>query len=155
MKKKVLIADDNSANQYLLKSLLESEGLEVILAENGKDALDKAHADPPDLIVSDILMPVMDGYALCRQWKSDNALKHIPLVFYTATYTGSQNEAFALSLGAERFIIKPQEPDLLMNILKELLEEGYVVKQIATRPLEEEMEVFRQYNEIQIGRAHV
>jgi PAS domain S-box-containing protein len=146
--KKVLIVDDNSANLYLLKSLLEGEGLEVIAAENGQVALDKAHADPPDLIVADILMPVMDGYNLCRQWKSDDILKHIPFVFYTATYTGTKNEDFALSLGADRFILKPQEPDILMNILEEILEENYVAKQVVTKPLEEEMEFFRQYNEI-------
>jgi PAS domain S-box-containing protein len=90
----------------------------------------------------------MDGYNLCRQWKSDDTLKHIPFVFYTATYTGSKNEEFALSLGADRFIIKPQEPDILMNILKEVLAKNYVVKQVAAKPLEEEMEFFRQYNEI-------
>ncbi len=148
IKKKVLIVDDNSTNLYMLESLLKGYGLEVISAENGKEALEKARADPPDLIVSDILMPVMDGYALCRQWKSDDTLKHIPFVFYTATYTGSKNEDFALSLGADRFILKPQEPDILMNILKEVLEENYVVKQVATKPLGEEMEFFRQYNEI-------
>jgi PAS domain S-box-containing protein len=146
--KKVLIVDDDSTNLYLLKSLLEEEGFDVIAAENGKEALDRAHAHPPDLIVTDILMPVMDGYNLCRQWKSDDQLKHIPFVFYTATYTGSKNEDFALSLGADRFILKPQEPEALMNILKEVLEENYVIKQVATKPLEEEMEFFRQYNEI-------
>ena len=77
-----------------------------------KEALDKAYADPPDLIVSDILMPVMDGYALCRQWKSDDQLKHIPLVFYTATYTEHRDEVFALKLGADRFVLKPQGPHL-------------------------------------------
>ncbi|MCX5830662.1 MAG: PAS domain S-box protein [Deltaproteobacteria bacterium] len=148
MKKTILIVDDDSTNLYMLETLLKGYGFEVISAENGKDALDKAILNPPDLIVTDILMPVMDGYALCRRWKSDDTLKHIPLVFYTATYTGSKNEDFALSLGAERFIIKPQEPDILMSILKEVLEENYVVKQVATKPLEEEMEVFRQYNEI-------
>jgi PAS domain S-box-containing protein len=148
MNKKVLIVDDNSTNLYMLETLLKGYGFEVISAENGEDALDKAFLNPPDLIVTDILMPVMDGYALCRRWKSHDTLKHIPLVFYTATYTGSKNEDFALSLGAERFIIKPQEPDILMNILKEVLEENYVVKQVATKPLEEEMEFFRQYNEI-------
>ena len=145
--KKVLIVDDNSANRYLLKSLLE-EGFEVTEAENGKEALDKAYADPPDLIVSDILMPVMDGYALCRQWKSDDQLKHIPLVFYTATYTEHRDEVFALKLGADRFVLKPQDPDLLMNILKEVLEEDHVVKQATSKPFGEEMELFRQYNEI-------
>ncbi|MFA5182065.1 MAG: HD domain-containing phosphohydrolase [Syntrophales bacterium] len=146
--KKVLIVDDNSANLYMLETLLKGYGFEVISAENGREALDKARLNPPDLIVTDILMPVMDGYALCREWKSDDALNRIPLVFYTATYTGSKNEDFALSLGAERFIIKPQEPDILINILKEVLEEDYAVKQVAAKPLEEEMEYFRQYNEI-------
>jgi PAS domain S-box-containing protein len=148
MVKKVLIVDDDSTNRYMLETLLKGYGFEVTSAENGEDALDKARLNPPDLVVTDILMPVMDGYALCRRWKSDDALKHIPLVFYTATYTGSKNEDFALSLGADQFILKPQEPDILMNILKEVLEENYVVKQVATKPLEEEMEVFRQYNEI-------
>ena len=128
MKKKILIVDDDSTNLYMLKSLLEGEGFDVTEAKNGQEALDVAHVDPPDLILSDILMPVMDGYALCREWKSDDALKHIPLVFYTATYTEPKDEDFALSLGADRFILKPQEPDILMNILKEVLEENYTVK---------------------------
>jgi PAS domain S-box-containing protein len=148
MAKKVLIVDDNGANLYMLESMLKGYDLEVISAENGQDALDKARLNPPDLVVTDILMPVMDGYALCREWKSDDTLKHIPLVFYTATYTKHKDEAFALSIGAERFILKPQEPDILMNILNEVLEENDVVKQVATKPFEEEMEFFRQYNEI-------
>jgi PAS domain S-box-containing protein len=148
MKKRVLIVDDNNTNLYMLKTLLEGEGLDVTEAKNGQEALDVAHADPPDLILSDILMPVMDGYALCREWKLDDSLKHIPFLFYTATYTGTKNEDFALSLGADRFILKPQEPDILMTMLQEVLEETYVVKQVATKPLEEEMEFFRQYNEI-------
>lgn len=146
--KKVLIVDDNSTNLYMLETLLKGHGIEVILSENGEDALDKARLNPPDLIVTDILMPVMDGYTLCRHWKSDDTLKHIPFVFYTATYTEPKDEDFALSLGAERFIIKPQEPDILMNILKELLEANYVTTQVETKPLEEEIEFFRQYNEI-------
>jgi len=148
MIKKVLIVDDISANLYMLETLLKGYGFEVISAENGKVALDKARLNPPDLIVTDILMPVMDGYALCRQWKSDNKLKHIPLVFYTATYTESKDEKFALSLGADCFILKPQEPDIFMNILKEVLGEKYTARQVVTKPLGEEMEFFKQYNEI-------
>jgi len=148
MKKKVLIVDDVSINLYMLDTLLKGYGFEVTSAENGREALEKARLDLPDLIITDILMPVMDGYALCREWKSDAALKHIPLVFYTATYTELKDEEFALSLGADRFVIKPQEPDKLMTILNEVLEEKYAARQVTIKPLGEEMEFFRRHNEI-------
>jgi PAS domain S-box-containing protein/putative nucleotidyltransferase with HDIG domain len=147
MRKKVLIVDDDSANRYMLESLLEGHGMEVTSAENGEDALNKARLSPPDMIVTDILMPVMDGYTLCRQWKSDDKLKHIPFIFYTATYIDPNDEDFALSLGAERFIIKPQDPKIFMNILKEVLGEKYEEKRVVTYPLGEEMEFFRKHNE--------
>ncbi|MBN2539864.1 MAG: PAS domain S-box protein [Deltaproteobacteria bacterium] len=148
MTKRVLIVDDNSTNLYMLETILKGYGYEVIQAKNGKEALDNAISNPPDMVVTDILMPVMDGYTLCRQWKSDDTLKHIPLVFYTATYTESKNKDFALSLGADLFILKPQEPDILMNMLKEVLEEKDATKKAAFKPLGDEMEFFRQYNEI-------
>ncbi len=145
---RVLIVDDNSTNLYLLDALLRGYGMEVISAENGRDALDKARLDPPDLIVTDILMPVMDGYALCRQWKKEEALKDIPLVFYTATYTDPKDEALAIGLGADRFIVKPQEPDVFMKIIEEVLKEKNHAKPAPEGPLGEEMEFFRQHNEV-------
>jgi two-component system NtrC family sensor kinase len=145
---KILIVDDNSANLYLLETLLKGHGLAVTNARNGRDALDKARLNPPDLIVTDILMPVMDGYALCRELKADGRLRHIPLIFYTATYTETKDEAFALSLGADRFIIKPQEPDILLNLITAVLKEKRRTKKAVVKPLGEEMECFRQYNEI-------
>jgi PAS domain S-box-containing protein len=148
MAKKVLIVDDDGTNLYMLETLLRGHGLEVISAGNGREALEKARTDPPDLVVTDILMPVMDGYALCRRWKSDDVLKGIPLIFYTATYSGPKNEDFALGLGADRFVLKPQEPDIFMNIVKEVLDRGYTARQVAATPFEEELEFFRQYNEI-------
>jgi len=148
MKTRALIVDDNSTSLYMLETLLKGHGFKVTAAANGRDALDKARLDPPDLIVTDILMPVMDGYTLCREWKSDDTLKQIPLVFYTATYTESKDEEFASSLGADRFILKPEEPDILINMLQEVLEENYAARQAGARPLGEEMEFFRQHNAI-------
>lgn len=147
MAEKVLVVDDIETNRYLLESLLRTSGLEVITAQNGQDALDKAHLDPPDLIITDILMPVMDGYTLCRRWKSDEQFKHIPFVFYTATYTDPKDEALAMSLGADRFILKPQEPDILLDTITELLEKNWTSRPSAGKPLGEEMDFFRQYNE--------
>jgi PAS domain S-box-containing protein len=144
--KKILIVDDNSENIYMLGALLKGYGIKVATARNGKEALDAAHADAPDLIISDILMPVMDGYALCKKWKADKRLKKIPFIFYTATYTDPKDEKFALSLGAECFIIKPKEPQELISIVKDFLDKE--AKSVDERPLGSEMEFFRQYNDI-------
>lgn len=74
-------------------------GYRVEEAANGLQAFDRARIEPPDLIISDILMPEMDGFALCRIIKSIETLKHIPFVFYTATYLNQHDEELGLWLG--------------------------------------------------------
>jgi len=151
---KLLIVDDNEQNLYMLRVLLEGHGYEVVSAGDGAEALEKARRDPPDMVISDILMPVMDGFALCREWKKDEGLKAIPFVFYTATYTDPKDEKFALSLGAEWFIVKPQEPDVFMEMLRKVLENYETGRLVAPREpvVEEEAVVFRQYNEALIRK---
>ena len=141
---KLLIVDDNEQNLYMLQVLLEGHGYEVVSAGDGAEALEKARRDPPDVIITDILMPVMDGFTLCREWKRDDRLKEIPFVFYTATYTDPRDEEFALCLGAERFIVKPVEPDVLVGLLQEVIEEHEVGRLVAPRePVEEEAVYFK------------
>lgn len=147
MATRVLIVDDSRVNLYLLESILKACHFEVILARNGKEALAQARLNPPDLIISDILMPVMDGYSLCRACKLDDILKHIPFVFYTATYTEEKDKIFSMALGADRFIIKPQEPQVLVSILLDLLEEKKTTTAPAEKSLSEEMDFLRQHNE--------
>ncbi|MBI9077106.1 MAG: response regulator [Desulfatibacillum sp.] len=118
----LLIVDDNEQNRYFLDALLKGHGFETLSAENGRQALELAAANPPALVITDLLMPEMDGFELCRRWKSDPVLKHIPFVVYTATYTEPQDEKLALSLGADRFLIKPMEPDLIVGVIREMLE---------------------------------
>lgn len=144
---KCLIVDDSAVNLYLLRSILHSKDWDVFEAQNGKIALEIAKSRPLDIIISDILMPVMDGYDLIRQCKSDDHLKTIPFVFYTATYTEARDEKFAMSLGADRFVIKPQEPEVLLDILNGLLEERKKNGIPSPKPFEEEMEFLRQHNE--------
>ncbi|MGA2280637.1 MAG: response regulator [Verrucomicrobiota bacterium] len=119
----ILIVDDNEQNLYQLQVLLSGNGYHVTTATQGVAALDLARQNPPNLIIADILMPVMDGFALCRECKKDKRLKAIPFVFYTATYTDERDREFALSLGAAQFIVKPEEPDAFLAIIRRTIEQ--------------------------------
>ena len=119
----ILIVEDNDESRYLLESLLKGRGYDVISATNGVEALERLKKERFEMIISDILMPNMDGFRLCRKCKSDDTLRKIPFVFYTATYTDKKDEEFALSLGAEKFIVKPVEPDKFLEILEAVIEE--------------------------------
>ena len=116
---KILIVDDNSKNLYMLEVLLKGVGYEVVTAKNGFEALEKLRANRFDGIVSDILMPLMDGFRLIRECKQDAVLRRIPFIFYTATYTEKRDEEFGLSLGAIRYIVKPAEPEELLRQIHE------------------------------------
>lgn len=118
---KILIVDDDSAGLYMLETMLKGYGHEVVAAKNGQIALELARVNPPDLIISDILMPVMDGYKLCQEWKKDIRLKNIPFVFYTATYTDPMDKEYALNLGVDSFVLKPIEPKKFLEIIDEVV----------------------------------
>ncbi|MFZ2656132.1 MAG: response regulator [Victivallales bacterium] len=150
---RILIVDDKEENNYLLRALLQGNGYEVEVASNGSDALLKARKNPPDLIISDILMPVMDGFALCREWRKDERLESIPFVFYTATYTDERDEKFALGIGADRFIVKPQEPDVFMEIIRKTARQSANQSTAQAKPPEADESVYlKQYNETLIRK---
>ena len=153
----ILIVDDNEPNLYQLQVLLSGNGYQVVSAANGAEALTKARQNPPDLVVSDILMPVMDGFALCREWKKDERLRQIPFVFYTATYTDEHDREFALSLGAERFLVKPVETKAFMRTILEVIQQVQRPPAAPTRvpieaPQQEEVGYLKQYNEVLIRK---
>ncbi len=116
----VLIVDDKEENLYYLEALLTGHGCTVASARHGAEALVMARQNLPDLVISDLLMPVMDGYTLLRYWKADARLKHIPFIVYTATYTEAEDERLALSMGADAFILKPAEPEDFLVRLREV-----------------------------------
>ena len=118
---RILSADDKPENLYMLEALLRGHGHTVDSVSNGLDALTLAERGVYDLIISDILMPRMDGFQFCRELKKDDRLRHIPFIFYTATYTDPRDASLALSLGADRFLIKPLEPDAFIREIGEVI----------------------------------
>lgn len=119
---RILIAEDNEDSLVLLKAIPEGRGYEVLNADNGRAALALALAAPPDLVVSDVLMPEMDGYGLCRAMQQEPALRGVPFFFYTATYTDPKDKAYAISLGAKGFFLKPEENARVLDAIAAALE---------------------------------
>jgi PAS domain S-box-containing protein len=118
----ILIVDDMEGSLILLEALLSEFGYNVKAAVNGKDALEELHTEKDyDLIISDILMPVMDGLMLCKSVKKNEKLKNIPFIFYSASFTDQRGEALALKLGVDVFIQKPFEPEEFLKIVQGLL----------------------------------
>ena len=150
---RVLIVDDKEENIYLLRVLLQSHDCVVAEAGDGEEALSKAVKEPPNLIISDLLMPVMDGYTLLSKWKSDERLRDIPFVVYTATYTDPKDERLALELGADAFIVKPIEPERFMAEIREVLAK----KARSELPLSEvrqgqETGLLKQYSQVLVNK---
>ncbi|MBN2538487.1 MAG: response regulator, partial [Deltaproteobacteria bacterium] len=144
---KILIVEDNPESCYMLEQLLASRGHHIIAAENGEDALRLARQDPPEVIISDIMMPVMNGFRLCHEVKKDPSLRNIPFVFYTATFTEKTDEKLAMSLGASRFILKPTEGEQFVRILDEVLDEHRQgILQVPEKPLEDEQTLLEMYD---------
>jgi two-component sensor histidine kinase/ActR/RegA family two-component response regulator len=146
--KKILLVDDRQENLYLLNSLLTGNGYLVEQATNGEEALQLARQQQPDMIVADVLMPVMDGFELCHNIRNDKSLKNTAFVFYTASYLDQRDKNLAENLGVDRYLLKPQEPADLLRIFKEVLDqrERSETRGINQKPLHEK-QYLREHNE--------
>ncbi|MDO9518422.1 MAG: ATP-binding protein [Methanosarcinaceae archaeon] len=120
---KVLVVDDNINARKLLVKMLVANNYEASEAINGKEALKFLKTSKPDLIISDIMMPEMDGFIFIREVKKNPETKDIPFVFYTAHYVSEKDHLLATALGASRFIVKPVEPRELINEIQNVLNE--------------------------------
>ena len=118
---KILIADDDADSRELLRYTLASLGHEVTAVSNGAEALESAQTLPPDLIFSDILMPEMDGFELCRAIRSDTKLRLTPFIFYTATYVSAEDEKLAMDMGGSSFIRKADDVADFLPMIQEIL----------------------------------
>ncbi|MES2398687.1 MAG: response regulator [Pseudomonadota bacterium] len=150
---RVLIVDDKEENLYYLQTLLTAHGCMVDTARHGAEALNKARRSPPDLVISDLLMPVMDGYTLLRHWKADARLRQIPFIVYTATYTEAADERLARDLGADAFILKPAEPEDFLARLRQVQASVSIAGPLSTsQPGEDESALLKVYSETLIRK---
>ena len=117
---KVLLVDDESDFTETVEFFLEGSGFEVIIATNGKQALEEVRKERPDIILMDNMMPEMDGLEACRLIKADTSLNHIPIIMLTAK--GQKRDVKdAIEAGANSYIVKPFNlPDLVERIKKHL-----------------------------------
>lgn len=144
----ILIVDDKEENLYFLEALLKGNGYSIVSAANGAEALEQLRSREFAMIISDVLMPVMDGFNLCREVRADDTLKNIPFIFYTATYREKRDAELALKLGADRYLVKPLEPEELLKAIQEVLKEAGKERKAHGKPdVEEKEETFKLYSE--------
>jgi two-component system cell cycle sensor histidine kinase/response regulator CckA len=115
---KVLIADDNDASCKLLRALLEADGHAVTTAADGREALELLERYPVDAIISDLLMPNLDGFRLCREIRQDSRWHRTPFICYTAIYCSLDDEKLAFDLGADAYLRKPSSRATILNTLQ-------------------------------------
>jgi signal transduction histidine kinase len=143
---KILIVDDSPANLKLLRAMLDGESLEVVEAADGVQALALLEYTAVDAIISDILMPNMDGYRLCQEVRKSQRWGELPFIFYTATYNSIYDEKLCYDLGGDQYLRKPASTQALLAALTE------AVSASRNRPahragLPSEDYVMKEYNE--------
>jgi two-component system cell cycle response regulator DivK len=119
MRRRILLVEDEEDNMQILRDLLGSD-YEITEAENGESALAAVARQPPDLILMDIQLPIMDGYEATRRLKADPALQSIPIIAITS-YALGEDEKRAKAAGCDDFVAKPYSPRLLLAKIRERL----------------------------------
>jgi len=142
---KILVVDDHELNRKLLRAVLHGEGHVTVDAADGIEALGVLAREPVDAVISDILMPHMDGYRLCYEVRRSEKLRALPFIFYTATYTSAGDEKLCLELGGDKYLRKPAEPEAIVAALDEVMQAG--AHRAASGSTSDESSVLRRYSE--------
>lgn len=118
---RILVVEDSEDNRRLLGIYLRREGYEVVEAVDGQEAMEKIMAEPFDLVCSDVQMPRMDGYELCRRLKGNPETEQIPVVLITAVHTSVEDTLEGLQIGANDFLSRPfRQSELLARVRTQL-----------------------------------
>ncbi|MDL1911636.1 response regulator [Chloroflexi bacterium CFX6] len=120
----LLVVEDVPDILVLLNETLKFKGYRVVTATNGEEAMEIIQKERPALIITDILMPKMDGFSLVHRLRLDSATRNIPVVFLSATYVAPEDKEFALTIGVTRFVEKPVDMETFFPMIDGLLAEG-------------------------------
>lgn len=120
MAKKVLIADDEEDVKAVLQMFLQSRGYDVITAYDGLDAIDQVNREKPDLVLLDIMMPMIDGFEVCRKIKANPDTNPIPVVMLSAA-GHAESVQKGLDVGAVDYLVKPFEPEQLLKLIQKII----------------------------------
>ena len=120
----LLVVEDIPDILKLLDTTLSFKGYRVITARNGEEALEVIHKERPLMVITDILMPKMDGFSLLHRLRIKSNTRKIPVVFLSATYIAPEDKTFALTIGVTRFIEKPINIEKFLQTIEELLAQG-------------------------------
>lgn len=120
----LLVVEDIPDILKLLDATLKFKGYRVVTARNGQEALEAIQRERPALIITDILMPRMDGFSLVHRLRINPETRDIPVVFLTATYVAPEDKAFAMTIGVSRFIEKPVNFEQFLPTIDEILSKG-------------------------------
>ena len=121
-KKKILVVDDEVGLTKVVEIRLRAAGYDVVLAHDGQEGFETAKTENPDLMILDLMLPKMDGFKVCGLLKSDARYKKIPIIIYTARVQDSDQQ-LGKEVGADAYITKPFDPQVLLGKVKELLAE--------------------------------
>jgi CheY-like chemotaxis protein len=120
----VLIVEDHADTSQVIALLLGVAGVQVVAASNGLDDIEKCKSEKPDLIISDLMMPEMDGIEMIKASRADSGCSEVPIIVYTAY--GEELAGRAIAAGASGVICKTQAPELLLNMIRGLLPDTHL-----------------------------
>jgi diguanylate cyclase (GGDEF)-like protein len=127
---KILLVDDNEDMLETLKHLFTLYEFNVVLATNGKEGVEMAKSEAPNLIILDALMPVMNGFEACKQLKAEEVTREIPVIFLSANYTEDQHRVLGLELGADDYILKPFNAKELVTKVKTIVNRKELIEKL-------------------------
>ncbi len=148
---KILLVDDNEDMLETLEHLFRFYGFDVVKATNGKEGIETAEKEQPDIIILDALMPVMNGFEACKILKSNAKTKEIPVIFLSANYTEDEHKVMGLELGADDYIIKPFNAKELVAKVKSILHKQELIENLRRKNkklMEEQGSIFKELEEL-------